>query len=259
MVHLICLFGLRCDRDILLHFLRHYEKYPFSSRHIVFDGLDEGDEAPQIAQYHGFTPHRISGEFRDGTLRHMALSPFYSQLQGHIMAVDSDEFIDLPPEIFSPALITIDAVKGYLVDRFGPHACNAQEGIELDHLYPYAGDFYRAIAGCEANGGAGGKRKIILSRVGLPVNLLGSHMLSCEIGYPHFHNPNLAYFSKVLPVMHYSFRESIIERMSGKSYFNGAHIASVAKYYGIPLDDPRIDKVREKFRKRQLEMGWVPA
>ena len=271
-LHFACLFGLSYDRDLLGHFLAHYKDIPFESSMLFFHGDYDKDVFEQTRDA-GFNATFVNGEFRDGTLRSMVLRPFCTSLPkgDKVMIVDSDEFVSIQSD-FMDAVADNDVVTGTLWDRYSDRLHPADPDIPLSLQYCYTGDFYKVIAKCEGNV-AGVRRKVITCNTELEINLIGSHYLMCEIRdkfrnpdshiarihKPMDNHPDLKYHTRRIPIMHYSFRDSIIERMGGKSYFTMSQICNVARYYGVPLEDIRVQQVKEKFDAIQQSMGWVPA
>lgn len=258
-IHFASLFSVDFDMDLISHWICHYIKFDFDSYHITlntqrrnFEAMDFAEKAFRSA---GFTVSRNTGIFNAGELRKNVMNLYRSSLYENdiLITADSDEFQELPSD-FKYLAGKYDVTAGMLVDRYDDTLHNAETTIPIESQYPYSGDMEKIImkeykldnsSWVKMN-----KNKIISSRVKIPVAFGGSHCV-----YPDY----LKIYTvapEIYNVFHYTWRNSIIERMCGKPYFSAANVWYVKEFFGLDEVPKVLDNKIREYEEAQALKGW---
>lgn len=265
--HFISLIGLDYDMDLLPYWVDYYLDYKFDVYKVWLHKKGDTPENPHpqrfevqaaLQQYH-FSVEQAYGEFRNGSLRVKCLEPYHKSLHrdDYVICADSDEFHQLSPrdyfELFDAGF---DVISGHLEERYDstlhdpyPVRMGGMVRIPLDMQYPCRGQLHELILQEHPHVPAS-RSKILAAKAWVDVSYIGSHRAEADGG-----TQAAGYL-----VDHYTCRESLLHRMSGKSYYSPQEILNVAHFFGITdPQDERIawlyDKLEERFRKQ----GWVPG
>lgn len=255
----------RLDIDLLPFWIAYYKACKFDRYVIVLhdDGknLYERSRAEIMFEYAGWEIQTVGGEFNNGEIQGKALTAIRDSLEGdyYFCVADSDEFWDIPPQIVKEIAIQYDYLSGSLIDRWGEKAISASIADTLKEYYPHEGNIFEAAV---ARKGIDPlkvgnlefdtiRSKILCARKGVNVNLIGSHVLE---------NPNCVFTNGCkYKVLHYSWRDSSLERMLTKTYIPTAVMAAVLEMLGESSDTPIGMKLVEKILDDQKAKGWLPA
>ena len=261
-VHFASLFGVDCDMDLAYHWIEHYRAYHFNSYsvwlHSASGNTSNIATAKRLFTAKGFLVTIVKGKFRDGGLRQTCLENFRESLDptDYLVTADSDEFHDMPWD-YALYIREYDIVFGRLVDRYD-HTLHAARPDELlSYQFPFSGDVEGEIIKTvspryAANWPRVKKDKIMASRADIRVAFGGSHQLESE-------PVRELHYTKVNRVFHYSWRDSIIERMAGKNYFHAAHVWYVHDFFGGGELPRSLTDLIAKEESEQIYKGWVPC
>lgn len=270
MIHFASLINPLFDADLFEHWIDHYLYFNFDTYNVWFH--DEGKDkkalshAVELFSDRGFDTHIITGDFHIGSLRVKALDPFRKSLppDDTLVVADSDEF--QWADDYDSLIRSYDVVCGELIDRYacnnsGPALTDAISSIPLPAQYPCEGKVEELLLKTLPKEVVNlwpvmHRRKIMACPARLPVDFLGSHLISGEKKFS-----DLSY-SPVQKVFHYSWRKSLLQRMCSKDYYTPIHIFYMLNFFGIAYqDEDQIpDILREKMHnqeKMQRSKGWI--
>jgi hypothetical protein len=269
-VHFVSVFSVDYDHDLLYPWIEHYLKFSFDTYKIFFhtmrDSSEEGFRNSFLYLIKKRYGNLVNGEFIEGTpdfkcgnLRNQYIEKYKATLEqdDYMVTADSDEFQNLGCS-YKEIILNHDCVCGKLVDRWGNTLCRLDDGLSPEQVYTNEGNFYASIGHRFASSDEMcffGRSKIMAHRVSMPVNFLGSHILN---GSTDGKIPDTYTQSSGHKVYHYSFRSTFIDRMYNRYYYTSDDVYQVLKAFDM-VDSKWVERLRDRERKRQEEMGWLPA
>lgn len=285
MILFTSLFGVDLDFDLLPFWIEHYKKYQFDEYEIyLHSGKNDKDrllDASLMLHSAGFFAHAVDPvSYRrpddcidaSTTLRNIVLDAHVKKCRpifgddSYLVVADSDEFQRMP-DTYRSVIGDYDYVFGELIDRYDTTLHNADPDIELSVQFPFAGDVHDIIRKehCrDARWFYLHKTKILAAKLSVPVNYVGSHNLFGELAG----NTRADLYSvldemngeKPILIDHYTWRETIIDRMCYRPYYTSEQIYHTARFFGIDhIDTPSF---REKIAHEdsiQEDKGWIPC
>lgn len=262
MVYFASLFCVDFDLDLLPHWIKHYIRYDFDDYHIWLHSPENSihrlRRAREDLSRAGFMVHNVNGDFLDGSLRIKTVGQFDKILdpkRDKLVTADSDEFQKMPLN-YKTIAQEFDYIHGFLIDRYDDTLHSAAQGIDIDVQYLHEGQVIEEVIKDVPQGHKSGwvhvkNDKILCAPAGSGVAFGGSH---CFYDGPR----DLVKWPASVPVLHYTWRDSIIQRMCGKRYFTAPQIWYVANFFNALDSKPLQQKIRD-FEVEQIEKGWVPA
>lgn len=268
-IHFASLFCVDFDLDLLPFWTEHYLSFRFDDYNVWLNTQRNNTEKLNYAfkylSERGFNVTIEHGQFVNGSLRAKVMEEYVSTLpkNDYLVTADSDEFQNMDGDYCS-LIRQYDVVNGILVDRYDDTLHPASSSItpgrvraSLSDQFPHEGCVEQQIIYDYLNGDASKwpvvrRSKIMAARAGIPVSFGGSH-------FAFTHRENIRYSPEHYTVYHYTWRNSILERMGGKHYYKAAHLWYVSKFFNIDGIHPDVQKQIDIEEKEQKEMGWVPA
>lgn len=260
-IHFASLFCVDYDMDLAHEWVEHYRNFHFD-KYVIWLHSPSSDimllnQAKRFFRIKGFEVFDAGEvEFRAGKLRECVLEAYRQTLSpdDYLVTADSDEFQKV--DNYREKILSHDLVMGELIDRYDDTLHNALPGIPLEQQFPHTGiverEVFRSVPfEVRVYWPYVNKEKILASRADLPVAFGGSHMLlymNRDIRYSAYHE-----------VRHFTWRGTILERMSRKGYYRGVHIWHIQKFFGIhDITDVllRMEKEEEEIQKAK---GWIPC
>jgi hypothetical protein len=248
------------DCDLLPAWVAHYLACRFD-RYAVFLHDVPGEEAhtdhaAKVFSDNGFEVNTVGGEYRNGTLQKAALESFHGTLDKNdtLVMADSDEFHDVKPKNYRNLCDEFDAVHGPMVDRWTETGlCRADSRKALNAQYPNSGNLYDWIR--EQHGLSDPiwnmgipHEKFLCVKVKYAWDLNGGHGIEGE-------QPPQDSIMRGVKIMHYTWREGILERMAQKTYFSPFWIGAIANHFNVGED--RLETVKAIIRDRMEKLNTL--
>lgn len=266
-IHFTSLFSIDYDVDLFTPWIEHYLKFRFDTYRIFFHTnhekeIFEDDILKVVKERYPEVKCSFveNGEvFECGSLRIKILGGYLKTLpqDDYTVIADSDEFQALPSKWYRELISKYDCICGKLTDRWGDTLKDySHNGTSIYDQYPREGNFFEYIDHPMKShtGHLGGRNKILSHRVGLGVNLLGSHSLK---GGKLVHESNLNYCDG-FRVLHFTFRSTYIKRMMERTYYTTDDIYRVLVAFNMTTGY-WMDRLVDRHNERQKAMGWIGA
>ena len=281
-IHLLCLFSVRLDSDLIPFFIEHYKKLEldFYTVHLHLSGVEELDfEAHNVFLQHGFTvvpvpfadtlerpetayakaipkdaPITLStwpGAYKAPmTLAYIKTMP----KEDYLLPVDSDEFQMWETSPHDVAVSGVDFVRGVFVDRFDRRLKFADRALTLEENFPYTHENLPKHLGVNL-----ANTKIVLTLPHVPIDYSGAHEEK-KIAGAHYKE-----WPHIIPVHHVRWRPNIKERIEHRFYtppdyakkvlgfFDYAHVTQIVwcapdkKLGDFALKLPALQALRQSF------------
>lgn len=283
MVHFTSLFGVDFDFDLLPFWINHYQKFNFDRYHIHLhsrkNNVDKLHDSMEMLDRAGFDYEIVeSSKYYLGstveldpssTLRQLVIDHFFKNIppSDFVVVADSDEFHQMPCN-YKDILTNYDYVFGELVDKYDTILHAAYPDIPVELQYRHTGDVHAIVRQLHKPSSDSWfylhKTKILACRASIPVNNVGSHNLLGElIGTARKDLYNILDEMdgvKPIAVHHYTWRDSIIDRMCDRPYYTAEQIIYTARFFGIDtIESPYFHEKLKQEDALQEEKGWEPC
>lgn len=261
-IHFSSLVCVDFDLDLIPHWIGHYKVHRFDSYHVFLHSPTQKSSYLRLAitafEAAGFTVRVVDGNrpFAVGNLRRDLLYPYSKRFPGdHFMVIaDSDEFQEVAN--YRAMLDRAPTIRGVLVDRWDTTLHPASYPERLHDQYPMMGEVWQEVVklhpGLPEDFHRVVKKKVCAMPCGAPGDYNGSHLLL----------PDLPGNDVPVPVEHYSWRDTVIDRMCGKWYFTPQSIWYVMEYFGMNpnVDAPNAfwERVVSWEAEQAQSKGWIP-
>lgn len=231
MIHLVTLFSIDLDADLIPHFIEHYKALELDSYTCFLNSSARTDKdfakACQITfESSGFDVVPIEKPFQQMTLRKHLFDDFKKTLpkQDFLLTVDSDE-LQMWPQRPREMVETYDLFQGDLIDCYDDRLKYALPGVPLDKQFPRQSSrlestiYKNCLTSLRLN-----YNKILMAKNTHNICYLGSHGLIDPI------SPTINMYSGMI-VEHYRWRKSIYNRLASKNYYKLEHKQAIEQFF----------------------------
>lgn len=235
-IHFVTLFGLKFDFDLVDYFITHYKAMNLTSYKVFLHlsgDWDKDVEAGKKFLDAGFDVENIDAEKVCGVSK-AAVHPggFYKEPllkayvetlppADYVMVADSDEFQEWEKSPFEYS--AFDLVEGVLYDKFATVGLPKVDKTKtLDENYPVGHPCISSLWRKHPFK----IEKILLFKAKVPVSLSGCHFV--EGGRIGLKSP-----LKVARVLHYRWRENVLERIKDRYYYDDEDTKGITKFFGL--------------------------
>jgi len=263
-VHFASLVCVDFDLDLIPHWIKHYNSFGLDSYKVWLHSPSDNKRNLLLActafLNAGWAIEEVDSNrtFAVGALRRELLWPYSCSLpkDDFLVIADSDEFQVLKD--YRERLKEFPTIRGQLIDRWDKSLHVANLSSDLHDQYPLVGEVWQEVVNVSPEGTAKEfhrveKNKVCAFPAGSPGDYNGSHVLI----------PELPGNELRIPVEHFTWRSTIIDRMCGKWYFGPAALWYVMEYFGM---DPNKDappsfwkRVEEHEAVQAKSKGWIPG
>jgi hypothetical protein len=247
-IHFISLFCTDFDQPIMEQWAKNIKSYNFKTYSVVLnspsnDGVLMGYCASYL-NHQGFSVSIDGRKFDNIRLRVQVLDAFRTKMLTHypddyMCVCDSDELPIFPHDISQMLGMAskVYFVKGELVDRWNDTLYEGNTDVDLFRRFPYEGNFEKKIKDnapkelqqyffemC--------RNKYLIFPLCAQMDMTGCHIVH-STGTLQCAPTTMGNIWPVkYKIMHFTWREGILQRMALKSFNHPLKIQAVANYFG---------------------------